>query len=84
MRLGRASDSFNRLEHETDELTQEPTGVGLDVPGWLQALESEVREARQGRGGDAPADSQAWQIEQHSLSAAEISEQLTGWEREPM
>ena len=26
-------DAFGLLEQETEEMTQEPTGVGLDVPG---------------------------------------------------
>ena len=44
VRAGRESEAFARLEQETEELTLEPTGVGLDVPGWLHALESEVRK----------------------------------------
>ncbi|MEX2026291.1 MAG: hypothetical protein WEH44_03305, partial [Pirellulaceae bacterium] len=33
---------FELLEEETELLTREPTGVGLDVPAWLVALEEEV------------------------------------------
>lgn len=39
--------TFELLEHETEVLTREPTGVGLDVPAWLMALEEEVEVARQ-------------------------------------
>jgi hypothetical protein len=31
------------LEQETDALTQEPSGAGLEMPAWLQALDEEVR-----------------------------------------
>ena len=84
VRLGRPGDAFIRLEHETDELTQEPTGVGLDVPGWLQALESEVRDARRGRVRLARSDAEGWPLQQYPLTPDDISEQLTGWEREPI
>ena len=83
-RQGRPSDAFERLEHETDELTQEPTGVGLDVPGWLHALENEVRNARRGRVRLARSDAEGWPLQQYPLTLDDISEQLTGWEREPI
>jgi hypothetical protein len=34
--------SFRLLQKEIEVLTREPTGVGLDVPAWLVALEEEV------------------------------------------
>jgi hypothetical protein len=37
---------FDRLEQETEQLTRQPTGVGLDVPPWLLALEEEVDRVR--------------------------------------
>lgn len=37
---------FELLEHETEFLTREPTGVGLDVPAWLVALEEEVEHVQ--------------------------------------
>ncbi|MCI0357452.1 MAG: hypothetical protein L0211_03080 [Planctomycetaceae bacterium] len=36
---------FEMLKHDTEYLTREPTGVGLDVPAWLVALEEEVEQA---------------------------------------
>jgi len=33
---------FDLLEYDTAALTAEPTGVGLDMPAWLAALEDEV------------------------------------------
>lgn len=37
---------FELLEQECEALTREPTGVGLDTPPWLAALEEEVELAR--------------------------------------
>ena len=39
-----ACPKFELLEEETELLTREPTGVGLDVPAWLMALEEEVEQ----------------------------------------
>jgi hypothetical protein len=41
-RQGGEAPKFEMLEFETATLTREPTGVGLDVPAWLVALEEEV------------------------------------------
>ena len=37
-------------------LTREPTGVGLDVPAWLMALEEEVATVTQGDVDAGPDD----------------------------
>ena len=37
-----ARRAFDRLERETDQLAGRPTGVGVDLPHWLAALEEEV------------------------------------------
>ena len=44
-RSGSESPKFELLRHDTHYLTREPTGVGLDVPAWLVALEEEVEDA---------------------------------------
>src|SRR5688500_19174877 len=44
-RQGGETYKFEMLEFETATLTREPTGVGLDVPAWLVALEEEVDDA---------------------------------------
>ena len=41
-REGGEAPKFEMLQHDTEYLTREPTGVGLDVPAWLVALEEEV------------------------------------------
>lgn len=44
-RVGGEAPKFETLRHDTEYLTREPTGVGLDVPAWLVALEEEVEDA---------------------------------------
>jgi hypothetical protein len=41
-RESKDSPSFRLLRKEIARLTRQPTGVGLDVPAWLVALEDEV------------------------------------------
>jgi hypothetical protein len=43
-RQGGEAPKFEMLQHDTNCLTREPTGVGLDVPAWLVALEEEVED----------------------------------------
>lgn len=38
----RQSQAFEQLEKEVSLLTQHPTGVGIDLPAWLAALEEEI------------------------------------------
>jgi hypothetical protein len=45
IRLGKKTPAFDMLLQETKSLTKEPTGVGLDIPAWLLALEEEVDQA---------------------------------------
>ena len=39
--------TFELLEHETESLARESTGIGFDVPVWLLALDEEVDRARE-------------------------------------
>lgn len=41
---GRPSKEFQLLEKETERLMRKPTGVGLDVPAWIAALEEELQQ----------------------------------------
>src|SRR5262249_23488747 len=38
--------AFSRLEEQLRALTDKPIGIGLDVPEWLERLESEVEDLR--------------------------------------
>jgi len=42
------SPAFDLLVQEAHLMTREPTGVGLDIPGWLVALEEEVDRVQEG------------------------------------
>jgi hypothetical protein len=46
VRESQLSGSFEQLEEECVELTREPTGVGLDLPDWLAAVEEEIDDIR--------------------------------------
>jgi hypothetical protein len=75
--------AFELLEQETEELAQEPTGVGLDVPPWLAALEQEVDTERRRRSRLEPlVNDQAWP-RQAPLDVEAVGRQLTGWEQHP-
>jgi hypothetical protein len=41
-----AKQAFDRLLVEVDRLAADPTGVGLEVPGWIRRLESEFERLR--------------------------------------
>jgi hypothetical protein len=75
--------AFELLEQETEELTQEPTGVGLDVPGWLLSLEQEAERQRRAASYLERAEEVELRIEQVPLSLEEVQQQLTGWELHP-
>jgi len=80
---GSPQSAFELLEQETQELTQEPTGVGLDAPAWLLSLEQEVdvqlRDARNCERSDASR----LPLPQAKLTVDEVTRQLTLWELHP-
>jgi hypothetical protein len=76
--------AFELLEQETQELTAEPTGVGLDAPAWLLSLEQEVdAQLRAARYSDR-SDESRLPLPQAALTIAEVLAQLSGWERHPL
>ncbi|HTM53575.1 MAG TPA: hypothetical protein VL175_06075 [Pirellulales bacterium] len=80
-----ASDSaaFEQLEQEAAELTQEPTGIGLEAPAWLLSLEQEVELRLHAVRDCAAAEESRLPLAQSPLSRAEIDRQLSGWELNP-
>ncbi len=78
---GPESAAFQLLEQEIEELTLEPTGVGLDVPAWLASLEQEVEHQRRSASAFDPLEDCRLPIAQAKLTMAEAIEQLTHWER---
>jgi hypothetical protein len=74
--------SFELLQQETDLLTREPSGVGLDVPAWLVALEEEVAETLQQEAQWNQAQQLEVMIPRRPLSMSEARRQLEHWRRE--
>jgi hypothetical protein len=79
-----ASSAFALLQQEADELSQEPTGAGLDVPNWIVALEQEVDDVRRTHSYLDWAESWRVPLSQAPLTAEDVQRQLSGWEQQPM
>ena len=76
LRRGRPSAAFEKLEQEIDEISPEPTGVGLDVPAWLEAFEDEAEQARWSDFRHGLSEETLLKIPQRPLSRAEVETQL--------
>ncbi|HEV3145497.1 MAG TPA: hypothetical protein VGZ47_16510, partial [Gemmataceae bacterium] len=72
--------AFTRLERQLPLLADQPLGIGLDAPAWLERLQDEVERVREEEaGGDRPpARGLAPGIK---LSYAELQRQLAEWEK---
>ncbi|MFI4874491.1 MAG: hypothetical protein ACIALR_04110 [Blastopirellula sp. JB062] len=77
---GETHTAFELLRKEADVLVEEPSGVGLDVPGWLVALEAEVMkiERRRHFGGD-DEEQEASFVSQKRLSIEQLHQQIDPW-----
>ncbi|EMI16861.1 hypothetical protein RMSM_06226 [Rhodopirellula maiorica SM1] len=71
------SRSFELLEEESEILTRHPTGVGLDVPAWLDALEEEVEQLAKRRISSEIDPQSLITIPVTPLSVSELNDQLT-------
>lgn len=67
---------FAALEREISSLSKEPSGAGLDIPDWLEALEEEVTTARSRFNHQPPSDRLTSHIGQVQLTWQEMLEQL--------
>jgi len=74
-----ARPAFRRLLEELGAYTSSPSGVGLDVPGWLRRLENELHKVRLSQKSNAPESVQ--RIPTRDLSWEEVERQLLDWER---
>ena len=79
-RQGAAPTAFGLLEQEIEELMQEPTGVGLEVPAWLLALEREVQQVRRSAEHGAWTDETHFPLAQKPLSPDDVQRELAGWD----
>jgi hypothetical protein len=78
-----SSSAFEILAQETAELTQEPTGVGLDVPSWLASLEQEVESERRTAVRLDDSEAGSLPLDQAKLTLEEVQSQLSSWELNP-
>jgi len=75
-----ASPVFDKFEQQVEELTREPTGVGLDVPAWLEDIEEEVERTRAVRIHSNLVDEVGALVEQRTLSRSDLQAQLDDME----
>ncbi len=73
----RESRAFELLEQECELLTRHPTGVGLDVPAWLDALEQEVEQLAKRRASSEIDPQSLMTISIVPLSVDQIGNELT-------
>ncbi len=73
----RESRVFDLLEQECELLTRHPTGVGLDVPAWLDELEQEVEQLAKRRASSEIDPQGLMTIPIVPLTIDKIGEELT-------
>ncbi len=75
--MGSASPLFELLIDECKLMMEQPTGVGLDIPQWLSALESEVDLVMETQRGYSSQPRYDGVVDFRTVSIEEISEQLS-------
>jgi hypothetical protein len=70
---------FELLEEEIELLAREPTGVGLDVPIWITALEEEVDRSRRPLGKRTWEEELKAAIPQRQMTLEEAQSQIDAW-----
>ena len=78
----RESAMFELLEREAEVLTRHPTGVGIDMPAWLAALEEEVEMVAKRRGGNEVDVMLLVTIPIVPVSQEDLSQQLSAARRQ--
>jgi hypothetical protein len=78
----RESVSFELLEREAEVLTRHPTGVGIDMPAWLAALEEEVEMVAKRRGGNEVDVMSLVTIPIRTLTKDDLTQQLASARRQ--
>lgn len=74
---GETSDVFDLLIDECKLMMEQPTGVGLDVPQWLGALETEVDRVLENQRGFHQKPQYDNAVQFRSVKVEQISDQLT-------
>jgi hypothetical protein len=80
LRSGRAQKSFKRLEKEVARFTQQPSGVGFDVPSWLEVLEDEAVRVRARAPTEGDYQDSAAPVSRVLLSRQELDRQIDRWD----
>lgn len=80
LRQGKPTSSFQQLEKEVAQFTNEPSGVGFDVPPWLEALEDEVQQIRSPLGDEEDPSDILAHVAQARLTQRELAKQMEEWE----
>lgn len=78
-RSGGKRPVFELLEEEVELLAREPTGVGLDVPAWVVALEEEVDRARRPRHRRTWEEELKAAVKPTMMTLEETQEQIDAW-----
>jgi hypothetical protein len=68
--------AFTRLQKELEPLTENPTGVGLDVPHWLRRLHEEVERVRVAQTSIAALAEGFLQVPKRTLTLQELRSQV--------
>src|SRR5690606_30867711 len=74
---GASSQIFDLLIDECKLMMEQPTGVGLDIPQWLSALEDEVDSVLENQSGFFQKPRYDNAVAFHGVSSEQIVEQLT-------
>ena len=79
-RTDRTGQPFEQLEQEVARFTEEPSGVGFELPSWLEALEDEADRLR----SPIPnTPDPATHLPRVRLSREDAQTQLDAWETNP-
>jgi hypothetical protein len=82
LRADRVRESFDQLEQQVTRFTEEPTGIGFEVPSWLEALETEVEQVRSRVALEEEVSASFADLPQVRLSLAEARRQIEAWDEE--
>jgi hypothetical protein len=84
LRAGRATPSFDVLQEEIQPFTREPSGIGFDVPAWLEVLEAEVFRIRSGGAEEDETAQPLPGVPLVRLPLEEIQKQIAEWDEDPL
>lgn len=79
LRTGKRPVSFELLEQAVNQFTEEPSGVGFDLPNWLEALEDEVERVRTEADEGLDPEDVSPPVSQVRISLEEAQRQLEAW-----